>query len=148
MLRGEEVGEMQQMGPKDVFYTAKVSVHISIKKILCLLVYFCMQHAKERGGFFCCFSIIVGSADSASDLSLSFLPVLRSTTFSASITILMSSEVQLTHMPPLCPTCWLCRDGPGWAAQAAFMHSFALLTSSSSDNLAAAWKLLLGTAAF
>lgn len=46
-------GEMQQMGPKDVLYTAKVSVHVSVKRILCLLVYFCMQHATEKEeGFF------------------------------------------------------------------------------------------------
>lgn len=32
---------------------AKVPVHVSIKRILCLLVYFCMQHATEKEeGFF------------------------------------------------------------------------------------------------
>lgn len=138
-----------------MFFILQNCLHISIKRILCLLVYFCMQHAKKNEkGFFICFSVTVGSADSASDLSLFFLPVLCSKTFSASVTILMSSEVQLTHMRPLHPICYvgppaqLCRDGPGWASQAAFMHSFALLTSSSSDKLAAAWKLLLETAAF
>lgn len=74
----------------------------ALQRIHCLIVYFCMQHAKEKeeGGFFC-LSVTVGSADSASDLSLSFLPILCSKTFSAFITILMSSEVQLTHMPNL-----------------------------------------------
>lgn len=101
---------MQQMGSKHVPYTAEVSVYVSIKRILCLLVYFCMQHAKEKEErFFVCFSVSVGSADSATYLSLSFLPVLCSKTFSAFIMILMSSEVQLTHLPPLCPVCWLCQ---------------------------------------
>lgn len=44
-----------------------------------------------------CFSITVGSADSDRDLSLSFVPVLSSKTFS--LTILMSSQVQLAPMP-------------------------------------------------
>lgn len=126
---------MQQMGPKHISYTAKVSVHVSIERILCLIVYFCMQHAKEKEeGFFCCFSITVGSADSASDLSLSFLPILCSKTFSAFITILMSSDGQLTHMPPPCPICWLCGTSSpalqGWARLGCSSSICALLCSA------------------
>jgi len=94
--------------------------------------------SKKRMFWLACFPITAGSADSPRDLSLSFLPVLRSKTFSASIKFLMSSQVQLAHMPPLCPTCWPWHqslvEGPGWVAQAMFMHALALFASSSNDN--------------
>lgn len=46
---------------------------------------------------------------------------------------------ELPHMPSFCPapTAQIHMEGPGWAAQAMSMHSFALFTSSSSDKLAA-----------
>lgn len=97
--------------------------------------------------WFVCFLITVGSADSAGDLSLSFLPVICS--ISAPLMNLMSSQVQLTHILPLCPTscpsAGLGTNSPathGRAAQAMFMPSFILFTSSSSNKLAAVWKLL------
>lgn len=69
---------------------------------------------KKKMFWLVCFSITVGSADSARYPNLSFLPVLCNKTFSASITIVMSSQVQFTHVLPLGPSCWPWHQQPSY----------------------------------
>lgn len=69
---------------KECSLYSKASLHLSIKRILCILIYLVyLQHSEEKKKMF--------GLGSARDLSLSFLPVLFGKTFSASTVILMSS---------------------------------------------------------
>lgn len=119
---------------KECSLYSKASLHLSIKRILCILIYLVyLQHSEEK------------KKDiwfRFSQRSESFLPTCP---FWKNFFSFYCDFNELPHMPSFCPapTAQVHMEGPGWAARAMSMHSFALLTSCSSDKLAAVWKLLL-----